>query len=184
MSTRGFIAFANDNDTYEEVPTHYDGYPDHMLTNLIILLNRDGLNKVRETITRYGLWTSINNEQPDTTGVTPDQEADFGTPARCAWEAQNYGRTYTPGYGEHVEFDDFEGNNVVDGAENVLDTALFEDTIWNEFGYIVRPNGNVETYANVFGSGWKHVGTTNPSNHAGKSAEELREIITDDNVPA
>lgn len=183
MSTRGFIALENDNNTYTEVLTHFDGYPDHMLTNIIMLINRDSTDIVRTTLTSIPLWTCINHSQPDITNAIPDQEAPFGSAERCAWDAEHRGETFVAGYGSY--YGNVDGTpRIVEGADNVLDTALFEDTIWNEFGYIIRTNGDVDTYANIYGKGWEHVGTTTPHNHADATEKQLQDIITDNNVPA
>ena len=136
MSTRGFIAIekANEPNSYTELLTHYDGYPDHMLTNIIALINRDGLDTVRDTLTAYTLWISINREQPSIEGAEPDENADYGTPEKNAWYAQNYGRMFTPGYGEHEE--KYTDPRTIKIDDNPLDTELFSDTLYNEFGYI------------------------------------------------
>jgi len=183
MSTRGFIAIekANEPNSYTELLTHYDGYPDHMLTNIIALINRDGLDTVRDTLTAYTLWISINREQPSIEGAEPDENADYGTPEKNAWYAQNYGRMFTPGYGEHEE--KYTDPRTIKIDDNPLDTELFSDTLYNEFGYIIHNDGTVDTYANDFPKGWKKIGTTTPSKHKDTDLEKLAEMIMNNIIP-
>lgn len=181
MSTRGFIAFANDTNNYIELLTHYDGYPDHMLTNIIMLINRDGIDTVRDTMCKHVLWSTVNHNTPDIAGVEPDENADYGTPERCAWESEAYNRTFVTGYGEYVTTDN--DPRVISIEDNPLKTELFEDSIWNEFGYIIHADGMVDTYANTFSSGWKKICTTVPAKHADKSATQIAEEIVNGNYP-
>lgn len=181
MSTRGFIAFANDTNDYTELFTHYDGYPEHMLTNIIMLINRDGIDTVRDTMCKHTYWSTVNHNTPDIAGVEPDENADYGTPARCAWESEAYNRTFVTGYGEYVTTDN--APRVITIEDNPLETELFEDTIWNEFGYIIHADGTVDTYANTFSTGWKKICTTVPAKHADKSYKQIADEIVDGYYP-
>lgn len=88
---------------------------------------------------------------------------------------------FTPGYGEHEE--KYTDPRTIKIDDNPLDTELFSDTLYNEFGYIIHNDGTVDTYANDFPKGWKKIGTTTPSKHKDTDLEKLAEMIMNNIIP-
>ena len=183
MSAYGFIALENENKDYVRLLIQYDSHPQNMLTNLIMLINRDGIETVRTTLANYPVWTSIVHNQVDIANVTPNQNAPLQSAERCAWEEENYGMAFIPGYGCHYDDDTDNHPHIVKNTGARLEPGLFQNVLCN-FGYIVRENGDIETYSKTYPKEWKVVGTTRPGHHTGKTEQQLRSIITATYVPA
>lgn len=60
MATRGIIAHATENG-WQGRYSHWDNYPEHIVGSLALLVMRDGVEKVVETlITNNASWSSID----------------------------------------------------------------------------------------------------------------------------
>jgi hypothetical protein len=107
MSTRSIIAKGEGDGWVQGRFCMSDGYPTWMGRVLQELVQRDGVDKVVETLTIDNwAWSSINPQQPDIKGVRADAKADYGT---AAWYAYAFrgkhgqhsggGHLNVPGYG-------------------------------------------------------------------------------------
>ena len=144
MSTRGYIGCAK---TKRCVYNHFDSYPEAKLPELSALINRDGPEKVVETIlsARTGGWSVISPDA-DTAGM----ENMLGERGRVV---DGYGLAYTD-----LQTDEGEPAYIGDGmSEN--------DLIWIEWVYLIDPETGEITYWNTYGDS-PNFKTHNPKEEA------------------
>lgn len=125
MSTRSYVGCAK---TKRVVYVHFDGYPEAKLPELSTLINRDGAEKVVETIlsARTGGW-SIISPDADTAGM----ENMLGERGRVV---EGYGLAYTD-----LQTEEGEPTYIGDGmSEN--------DHIWIEYVYLIDPETGIITW--------------------------------------
>ena len=130
MSTRGYIGCAK---TKQVVYNHFDSYPEAKLPELSALINRDGPEKVVETIlsARTGGWSVISPDA-DTAGM----ENMLGERGRVV---DGYGLAYTD-----LQTEEGEPTYIGDGmSEN--------DRLWIEWIYLIDPETGEITYWNTYG---------------------------------
>ena len=131
MSTRSYIGNAK---TKRVVYSHFDGYPEAKLPELSTLINRDGPEKVVETIlsARTGGWSVISPDS-DTAGM----ENMLGERGRVV---EGYGLAYTD-----LQTEEGEPTYIGDGmSEN--------DRIWIEYVYLIDPETGEITWWSTAGS--------------------------------
>lgn len=131
MSTRSYIGCAK---TKRCVYTHFDGYPEAKLPELSALINRDGPEKVVETIlsARTGGW-SIISPDADTAGM----ENMLGERGRVV---DGYGLAYTD-----LQTEAGEPTYIGDGMGE-------DDRLWIEWIYLIDPDTGVITYWSTAGA--------------------------------
>lgn len=99
MSTPARITITNgDAETVTVTAVNFDGNPLDTGRALAALITRDG--DAALGVVAAHEWASLTPEQPDFAGVTPDENADYSTPAYGAWEAAQHGYDVIPGYGK------------------------------------------------------------------------------------
>lgn len=124
MSTRSYIGCAK---TKRVVYCHYDGYSEAKLPELTALINRDGGQKVVETLlsARTGGWSYLDPKQ------AADGRNDLGD---RAGSVEGYGLAYTD-----MQSEEGEPTYIGDGmSEN--------DQIWIEWVYLIDPETGEITY--------------------------------------
>lgn len=139
MGTRALIAIP-DGPTWKGRYSHFDGYPSHMGHALSMIVTRDGYDAATRTlVTESCGWSSIDPDTPSIEGVEPDPEASIRTAAGLADEygselrfavRAGYGVAYTDwisptGY-QQATLDDWYGPT---------------DDVWQEWVYVLRPEG-------------------------------------------
>lgn len=131
MGTRSIIAIP-DNDAWKGRYCHWDGYPSHMGHALSMIVTRDGIERARQVLTADHLgWSSIDSGTPSIDGVTPDENADYGTAARLAFD-----------YGPSDRFRVVEGYGCAYSREEADPDWLGPDTdAWQEWIYVLRDEG-------------------------------------------
>lgn len=137
MGTRSFIAEPY-GESWRGRYVHWDGYPTSKGPMLQALIARDGREAVLETILhRYYGWSSLHPTQPDITGVEPDVNAPYGSPAYEASRFTSDGRfANVPGYG--IAYTTEQGQSSEDQWITPEGLASGED--WDtEWGYVVFP---------------------------------------------
>jgi len=114
---------------------HWDGYPSGVGLALLKMVERDGLERVTEVLTRehYG-WSTV-----DAQGVIADEYAFMYPPTR--FEA-------VPGYGVAFVNDTEQSDEWIDLDDDSDD--------WCEYAYVLTSEG-LEVYEQ--GAGWKPLGT-------------------------
>ena len=130
MSTRSYIGCAK---TKKVVYSHFDGYPEAKLPELSTLINRDGPEKVVETIlsARTGGWSVISPDA-DTAGI----KNMLGERGRMV---EGYGLAYTD-----LQTEEGEPTYIGDGM-------IENDRIWIEWVYLIDPETGNITYWNTYG---------------------------------
>ena len=125
MSTRGYIGCAK---TKRVVYCHFDSYPEAKLPELSALINRDGPEKVVETIlsARTGGWSVISPDA-DTTGM----ENMLGERGRVV---EGYGLAYTD-----LQTEEGEPTYIGDGMSD-------NDLLWIEYVYLIDPETGLITW--------------------------------------
>jgi len=143
MGTRSIIAIP-DNGTWKGRYCHWDGYPSHMGHALCAIVTRDGIERARQVLTAdtYG-WSTINPDTPSIDGVTPDEDADYGTAARLAadYEVEDRFRVI-PGYGigyTDTETVDLAGEPYQQSHESEWYGP--DADCWQEWIYVLRDEG-------------------------------------------
>ena len=124
MSTRSYIGCAK---TKRVVYCHYDGYSEAKLPELTALINRDGGQKVVETLlsARTGGWSYLD----------PKQTADgLNALGDRAGSVEGYGLAYTD-----MQSEEGEPTYIGDGMSD-------NDLIWIEWVYLIDPETGEITY--------------------------------------
>lgn len=125
MSTRSYVGCAK---TKRVVYVHFDGYPEAKLPQLAQLIERDGAEKVLETImsARTGGWSYIDPSQADS--------GDTGGLGDRGRVVEGYGLAYTD-----LQTEEGEPTYIGDGmSEN--------DRIWIEYVYLIDPETGIITW--------------------------------------
>ena len=143
MSTRSYIGCAK---TKRCVYSHFDGYPEAKLPELSALINRDGPEKVVQTIlsARTGGWSIID---PSTGGSGTNSLGDRGR------FVEGYGLAYTD-----LQTPAGEPTYIGDGMSP-------DDRIWIEWVYLIDPETGEITYWNTAGNS-PNFKTHNPKEEA------------------
>lgn len=93
MGTRSIIAIP-EGDGWRGRYCHWDGYPHGVGRALVALVERDGIERVRRTLTEDNYsWSGLNLEQHDQRTLetaTPDRDADYGTIEGQAYRWQTF----------------------------------------------------------------------------------------------
>lgn len=162
MSTRSVVAYPV-GDGWRGRYVHSDGYPAGVGATLVRLVKRDGLETVLRKITqdRYG-WATLNDDQPNITGVRVSPSATFGTyaygtPQRLVYQLRPggiYGDgrfANEPGYG--LAYTTVQGQS--DPHDWITRDSHDQGTEW---AYVLSPLGIVvleRNYSNDTAT-WKH----------------------------
>lgn len=135
MSTRSLVGIPL-NDGVKGRYVHSDGYPTWQARQLRDLVQRDGVEKVIDTvINKHGGWSSLKADQPDVSAITLPPGTDYadveyGTPEYVAFMFSRKGMygdgrfLNVPGYGVA-----YSTKKVKMHGETVQQTTLEE---WNE----------------------------------------------------
>ncbi len=161
MSTRSAVGVPQ-GDSWHGRYVHSDGYPSGVGVEILALVERDGLDAVVRKVTedRYG-WSSLDNTQPEISGVKIKKNAtygtyQYGTPEYVAWNLStgSYGDgrfANEPGYG--IAYTTLSGQS---SPEEWITPE--DDDYGTEWAYVLSSKG-VAVLENV--GEWKQVAFVN-----------------------
>ena len=138
MSTRSIVAVPY-GDSWRGRYVHSDGYPTYMAPTLVEMVRRDGLTKTTHTLTEsFWGWSSLCSGQPDIVGVTPDRDAEWGSPAYTASLFSS--APDQNGYYSADRFLNVAGFGIayLDEPDEWIRPSL---TGWCEWAYVLSPGG-------------------------------------------
>lgn len=148
MGTRSFVAEPR-GDSYAGRYVHWDGYPTHMGATLWRLVERDGLERVRQVLLHeHAGWSNLKADYPDFTGVVADRNAPYGSPERelWVWETCHSDGRFAPviGYGVAYTTTILEGHLGQARYQQVKDEDWITpegDDYGTEWGYVLGEGG-------------------------------------------
>ena len=124
MGTPALIGKVAEDGSFVAARINYDGYPDTMGPRIAEIVARDGLDKMFETLFKYGEWSNLNYDRPEDSKWYKPRPEDKG-------HVTGYGLPYPPNDNRGL----FRGKeaNLRDGADYAY--LMHEDGTWTVWGY-------------------------------------------------